>query len=332
MKLSVCIPTYNRAALLREVLDSFLPQLEQDVEIVVSDNASTDGTEEIVEQYRSSYPSIRYHRWAVNMGADRNYLKVVEMARGDYCWLFGSDDTVSPGAVGHILAMLGDQSDIYVFNRQECNHEMRPMHRSSWLRGVPEARVFRFDQPGVLASYLEKPESLGGIFSYLSSIVVRRAAWNAAGYDERFTGSAYSHASILFEMLRAGCSLHYDPRPLVNCRFGNDSFAGEGMAKRILLDLDGYGAIRDRIFVGSPAIQALINQVLRRQYPWRALARRRLQMNAKGWDEVHHALRTIGDSRVKLFLVELSYQFRSLSRVFLWSKQKIRWGTRNEAA
>jgi abequosyltransferase len=332
MRLSVCIPTYNRARQLPETLDSFLSQIGGDVEIVISDNASTDDTEDIIESYRRRFPSILYHRWSENMGADRNYLRVVELAHGDYCWLFGSDDTIGPGAMSEVLAMLGDQCDIYLFNRLECNLAMKPLNPRQLL-ALERATVFRFDTPGVLERYLELTQNVGGLFSYLSSIVVRRAAWNAAGYDERFTGSAYSHSSILLTMLRNGCTLHYDPRPLVNTRVGDDSFAVHGIAKRILLDLSGYGAIRDRIFAGLPRVHTRINRILQREYPWWVLARRRLMIDRKDWEQIRTSLRQIGYSRVKLLLAELLFRFRGILMLALWSKRQLtRWRIRSGAA
>jgi abequosyltransferase len=317
---------------LQETLNCFLPQIEDGVEIVISDNASTDDTQVMVESYRSSHFPIVYHRWPENMGADRNFLKVIELAQGEYCWLFGSDDTVSPGVVGKVLTMLGDRSDIYLFNRWECNLQMRPV-RKRRLLATNQVKVFRCGVSGILEQYLDMINNLSGAFGYLSSIVLRREAWNATGYDERFTGSAYSYTSNLFAMLRDGCILHFDPKPLVHCRVGDDSFAVNGTASRILLDLNGYGAIRDRIFAGFPGVQLRINQLLQREYPWWVLARRRLLMSNEEWEQVRAALRQIGYSHTRLCLAALLYRFRGLIMLSLWGRRQAnRWRIRNGPA
>jgi len=62
IKLSIAIPTYNGETTIRVTLDSIVPQLEDCVEIVISDNASSDETAEIVREYRAKYPVIRYSR------------------------------------------------------------------------------------------------------------------------------------------------------------------------------------------------------------------------------------------------------------------------------
>ena len=105
MTLSICIPTYNRAAFLKELLPGVLAQVDSgEVEIVVSDNASTDGTSE----YLSSIDNAHLRWWsnAENIGGDRNFLKCVEEARGEYVWLFGDDDVLPNDSVARVLNFL----------------------------------------------------------------------------------------------------------------------------------------------------------------------------------------------------------------------------------
>ena len=85
IKLSLCIPTYNRAAFLSEALDSVIQQATDEVEIVISDNASNDGTAEMVTEYQGKFPRITYYRQPENLGFDRNMLRAVDLARGEYC-------------------------------------------------------------------------------------------------------------------------------------------------------------------------------------------------------------------------------------------------------
>lgn len=323
MKLSVCIPTFNRAELLRETLQSFLPQLRPGVQIVVSDNASTDHTSEVVTQFRSQYPDVVYHRWPVNMGADRNYLKTIELAEGEYCWMFGSDDTIGPNAVSQVLEQLDASVDIVLCNRLECTCDMIPWMRQNWLREDIGPTTFRFSESGVIRRYLELSLLPGALFSYLSSIIVRRSAWNSVRYDERFTGTAYSHAFILLSLVRQGCRLKYDPRHLVNSRGGNDSFRQAGVARRTLLDLRGYGAIRDTVFSEDPELKQGINTVLYRQYPWWKLARLQLEMTKPEWNEVRKEFRSIGYPSAQLRLADLFGGRAGVIRPMLWAKWRV---------
>ncbi len=118
MRLSICIPTHQgRAAVLREALDSVLAQVigrhEGRVEICVSDNGSLDDTKGILTEYAAQHPAIiRTHRFKENQGGHVNFLKIVDMAVGEYCWLLGSDDQLAPGALDTTLDLIQRHPDV----------------------------------------------------------------------------------------------------------------------------------------------------------------------------------------------------------------------------
>ncbi len=87
---SIGIPTYNRSGLLRRSLTSALNQTYDNVEIIVSDNASTDDTEYVVREIGDG--RVRYHRNESNLGMVSNFAKLVELAHGEYfSWLQDDD-------------------------------------------------------------------------------------------------------------------------------------------------------------------------------------------------------------------------------------------------
>lgn len=264
--LSVCIPTYNRATLLDELLSSLAPQLDDRVEIVVSDNASSDDTADVMARWAARLPKLRYKRWGENRGADRNYLDVVAMAEGQYCWLMGSDDIVAPGALQKIFAAIGENPDCLLYSRLLCSREMIPIEpHTYWTFAVP--RRFDFSaQP--LVDYLRECRSIAGLFSYLSGIVFRREIWDRDPQKERLIGSAYAHADILIRQLARGASLRASPEITVHCRCGNDSFSDGNKGKRLSLDFDGYARIAAEL---PPATGLELMRVLIREHPWRNL-------------------------------------------------------------
>ncbi len=94
MKLSICIPTYNRATHLANCLNSIIScSLNSDIafQICISDNHSTDDTESVVK-HAQSFIDIKYHKNEINIGMSRNFLKVVSMADNDFVWMIGDDD------------------------------------------------------------------------------------------------------------------------------------------------------------------------------------------------------------------------------------------------
>ncbi|MDJ0615326.1 MAG: glycosyltransferase family 2 protein [Calothrix sp. MO_192.B10] len=87
------LPVYNASKVyLTQLLDSLLAQDIQDIEVVISDNASDNDTQEVCEEYANRDPRIRYHRNSENIGQVDNFNKVLKLARGKYFRWIGSDD------------------------------------------------------------------------------------------------------------------------------------------------------------------------------------------------------------------------------------------------
>jgi len=104
MTVSVCIPTYNSAKYLRECIESVLAQTWTDFELVVSDNASTDATCQIVRSY--SDPRIRLHRIEPFVGIAGNFNHALGLARGKYVKFLCYDDRLEPTCLEKQVAML----------------------------------------------------------------------------------------------------------------------------------------------------------------------------------------------------------------------------------
>ena len=114
MKLSICIPTYNRAALLENCLYSIIQNKSRssvDFEVCVSDNGSTDGTEAVVRNAQKTI-AINYSKNPTNLGPTKNFLKVVEMARGEFVWLIGDDDLLMQNALVELSSILDNHKKV----------------------------------------------------------------------------------------------------------------------------------------------------------------------------------------------------------------------------
>ena len=92
---TVCIPTYNRRALLSASLQSVLQQSFSDVEIIVSDNGSTDDTGDYVRSLND--PRIRYDRLEENIGLFGNLSRCLQLGSGRYRVMLPDDDLMLPG-------------------------------------------------------------------------------------------------------------------------------------------------------------------------------------------------------------------------------------------
>lgn len=111
-KVSICIPTYNRKNYLRETIDSILAQTYKDYEIVIVDDGSTDGTEEMIKKL--AIP-ITYH-WQKNRGDAAARNKLIELAQGQYISFIDSDDLLMPDSIERMVKTLeSENGDVIVY-------------------------------------------------------------------------------------------------------------------------------------------------------------------------------------------------------------------------
>jgi len=112
-KVSICLPTYNRKEYLRETLDSILAQTYKDYEIVIVDDGSTDGTEDMIKKL--GIP-VTYH-WQENGGDAAARNKLLEYAQGEYISFVDSDDLLLSDAVERMVkAMEAEKGGVIVYS------------------------------------------------------------------------------------------------------------------------------------------------------------------------------------------------------------------------
>lgn len=105
--LSICIPTYNRADFLDYLLtDIATSRFPFAIELVISDNASTDSTTAVVERHAAKGLPISYYRHDTNKGSTANYFSVYRRARGQFVMYLADDDLLLPEAVAETVAFL----------------------------------------------------------------------------------------------------------------------------------------------------------------------------------------------------------------------------------
>ncbi len=103
---SIAIAAHNRAHLIGRTLDSLLRQTVQDFEILISDDASSDGTREVCERYAAADSRIRYFRNEQRLGLGANCSRVLSMCRGEFVVLAGDDDIYEPNFLERLLEVM----------------------------------------------------------------------------------------------------------------------------------------------------------------------------------------------------------------------------------
>lgn len=105
-RVTIGLPVYNGEKLVGEALESLLGQTVGDFEIIISDNASTDGTEEICRGYVERDPRLRYDRSPTNVGAAGNFNRIFPLATGQYFKWAAHDDLLAPDFLERCVEVL----------------------------------------------------------------------------------------------------------------------------------------------------------------------------------------------------------------------------------
>lgn len=111
-RVSIGMPVYNGERFLGEALRSLAAQTFTDYELIISDNGSTDRTEEICRRAAAQDPRIRYYREAQNRGAAWNYNRVVELATGEYFKWAAHDDLITPDYLEKCVGVLDHDPEL----------------------------------------------------------------------------------------------------------------------------------------------------------------------------------------------------------------------------
>jgi abequosyltransferase len=215
IELSICIATFNRAKFIGETLDSLLPQLCRGVELVILDGGSSDETEQIVRDYAARSSKIRYFRQSTNNGVDRDFDRAVELADGEYCWLFSDDDLIKADGVATVLSQLAKRRSLYLVNAEVRSHDFSAL--------LEPRRLLVDDNVFYASDELDRLFVDTGLYlTFIGCVVIRRDLWMERQREPYF-GSQFIHMGVIFQRpLAEGAEVI--AATLITIRYGNASW------------------------------------------------------------------------------------------------------------
>lgn len=194
---SICIPAYNAERFIAETLKSALAQDYPHTEIMVSDDASTDATVKIVQQYASQ--GVRLLRQGKTLGMHANWNAVIRASAGKYAVKLDADDLLAPDYVSSLVAVMEAHPRV-TFAHCAC----RLMDVDGNFIGYERSIHGSFLRPGLK----EWPRYVFGSRA-VNIVMLRRAAYDAVGgYDERFSYSG--DWKMHRDLLRLGEVFYHD--------------------------------------------------------------------------------------------------------------------------
>ncbi len=217
--LSICIATYNRADFIAETLDSIIPQLTNDIELLIVDGASTDETENVIRKYTDSNQHVRYVRLTSKGGVDQDYCKSVELARGEFCWLFTDDDILKPGAIAAVKAAIGEGNCLVVVNAEVCDSELTETLVTRKIDAYKDEQFSADDMERMFVMALNH-------LSFIGAVVIRRSLW-LSRERELFYGTEFVHVGVIFQKPLPEPAVIIS-EPYVCIRYGNGQWKSRG--------------------------------------------------------------------------------------------------------
>jgi abequosyltransferase len=212
IRLSLCIATLNRADFIADTLHSVLAQLTPEIEVVVVDGASTDGTDRVVSDLFNDRPNCHLYRLSEKGGVDRDYCRAIERATGEYCWLLTDDDLLIHGAIETVLRNLSGDVDLLVVNAEVASKDLATTLMPQRLR-ISRDRDFGPKQQGDLLA------TAGTLLSFIGAVVIRRSVWLLRD-KERYIGTEFVHVGVIFQQPFEG-RVRLLAEPLIRIRYGN---------------------------------------------------------------------------------------------------------------
>lgn len=210
--LSICISTFNRGEFIGETLDSIICQLIPGVELVVVDGCSQDKTPEVMEEYLSRYPEIRYYREPINSGVDSDYDKAVSYARGKFCWLMPDDDLMLPGALTRVLSSFDDIVELVIVDAEVKNANLTKL---LWPSMLKLSQDLEYNQSSQQRFFTDTAEYL----SFIGCVIIRRDIW-LEREREIYFGTLFIHVGVIFQNPPLNL-VRIIAGPLITIRLGN---------------------------------------------------------------------------------------------------------------
>lgn len=217
--LSIVIPSNNRTELLDEAVRSILaePGFDGRCEICISDNSSGEATHQFFNVTYATSEKLVYRRSLDAPSLDENVNKVIEMANGEYVWIFGDDDLIVKDFLLKLLEYL-----------EKVNPDVLILNSSSFQNAdvVETSRVPLADKriygPSDNDAFLG---DLGGYLTYVGGIVIRKRLW-VKYFRQEMIGTYFAHIDTICR-IKPGRMAYFWPQPGINMRLHTQTWTAK---------------------------------------------------------------------------------------------------------
>lgn len=291
--LTIAIPTYNRSRYLAELLTVLAPQLRNhpEIELFISDNASPDDTQQVVERFRTEGMECRYLRNEENIGSDPNFLQCFQEARGRYFWMVGDDDILVPGSVEKIAALLSGADYDVVFARP---YGFRERYDEVVIRDPLGRSAIAIEDGGLFTSFT------GTMLTFISAVIVNRERFFAIGAPDpaRLVGTnliQFGWVLPLLQSFRRGLIVYGGQ--VAGREANSGGYSLSGVFGRNLRQITSALLGND-----SDLAACIVNKTLRTWFPGVVVQWRKSEGGSFGSQKFHELLKPIFGSNIRYWI------------------------------
>lgn len=218
--LTIGIPTYNGERYLAETINSCISQIKKNnlksIEILVSDNASTDSTEDIAKNIVNTYPNlVKYFRNESNIGFDKNVIELFSKANGKFVHILGDDDFYCENTLDFVLSFLNNNCDlsIVLLNMIYLNSTNNNLfgefviNSDVWFNNRDDFFMF--------TKWRTAP---------ISTLIMNRSEFNSCDLSFYY-GYQWIHLGAIIEILSLGGSSCFLAKKIITVRTGNSDWS-----------------------------------------------------------------------------------------------------------
>lgn len=259
--ISVLIPVYNVSEYLRACLDSLLSQDFKDFEALLLDDGSTDGSQDIVDEYARKDARFKaFHKENSGYGATLNY--GIERARGDYLAILESDDCMCEGALTH----MSELARTYHPDTLHCGFKMWWSNTgvTQHVNQFPVQMHNRVINPSRdLRFFLTMPSLWSGLYARVELIEAHHIRFSST------PGASFQDTSFSFEVFARAQSCVVDDVPIIMYRQDREASSIHSLTKKDLLlaEFDRIDVLAQKLapqnsFLQTASLTACVNGCL----------------------------------------------------------------------
>jgi len=196
--MTIGIPTYNGVKYLTLAIESIIREIPADkqncYEILISDNASTDNTKEVVLNFQKQYPQlIRYIFNKTNLGFDRNLDILIRSSKGKFVKLLGDDDELLPNSINQLTKIILDHADLKVIVHSVEFFDIVTNQIFESDHNIHETKIYTSGD-----EFFQ--ESRWATMAF-AGLLINRESWLKANL-KKYIGSKWMHIGGLIEILK----------------------------------------------------------------------------------------------------------------------------------